>query len=159
MLFPSSTDRTPRHSRREGTLTKKLIAPHVLLVDGDLMVRALLAVSLKTLGCRIVTAGNGEEALRVLHAKPSVDLVVTEAALPGMDGLELLCAIRQTNGLKQLPVILCAASIDETMMKKAVECGCGRYLLKPVHADFLFEQIRSLMEQKASHRGAASEQA
>jgi CheY-like chemotaxis protein len=53
----------------------------VLLVDEDRAVRALLAVSLEALGCRIVTAGNGEEALRVLHAKPSVDVVVTEAAL------------------------------------------------------------------------------
>jgi|SRR5271157_2344948 len=92
-------------------------------------------------------------ALRVLHAKPSVDIVVTEAALPVMGGLELLCTIRRTEGLEQLPVILCSASIDEMMMKKAVACGCSRYLLKPVHPDFLFEQIRSLMQQKASRRG------
>ena len=153
MLSPSSTDRTPRHSRREGILTKKLTAPCVLLVDEGRTVRALLAASLGALGCRIVTAGNGEEALQVLHAKPSVDVVVTEAELPVMDGLELLCAIRQTDGLEQLPVILCAASIDETMMKKAVGCGCGRYLLKPVHPDFLFEQIRGLLQQKTSRQG------
>ena len=152
MLPPGTTDRTPRDKRREGTPNRKLTAPCVLLVDEDRAVRALLAVSLEALGCRIVTAGNGEEALRVLHAKPSVDVMVTEAALPVMDGLELLCTIRQTDGLKQLPVILCSASIDEMMMRKAVECGCGRYLLKPVHPDFLFEQIRSLLQQKASRR-------
>jgi CheY-like chemotaxis protein len=153
MLSLSSTDRMPRHKRHEGALTKKLIAPRVLLVEEDRTVRALLAVSLQALGCRIVTAGNGEEALRVLHARPSVDVVVTAAALPVMAGLELLCAIRQTDGLEQLPVILCAASIDETMMKKAVGCGCGRYLLKPIHPEFLFEQIRSLLQQKASRQG------
>jgi len=148
----SSTAPTPRHSRREGTTNRKPAAPCVLLVDDDRTVRTLLAVSLEMLGCRIVTAGSGVEALRVLNAKPSVDVVVTEAALPVMDGLELVCTMRQTDGLKHLPVILCAASVDEMMMKKAVACGCGRYLLKPVHPDFLFEQIRSLMQQKASHR-------
>jgi CheY-like chemotaxis protein len=153
MLSPGSTDRAPRHSLREGTLTRRLTVPHVLLVDDDRAVRAFLAASLETLGCRIVTAGNGEEALRILHAKPSVGVVVTEAALPVMDGLELLCAIRQTDGHRRLPVIVRSASIDETMMQKAVVCGCGRYLLKPVHPDFLFEQIRSLLRRRASHRG------
>ena len=152
-MSPSSTDRTPSHKRREGTPNRKLSAPCVLLVDEDPAVHALLAVGLEALGCRIVTAGSGEEALRALRAKPSVDVVVTEAALPVMDGLELLCTIRQTEGLGQLPVILCAVSVDESMMKKAVACGCSRYLLKPVTPDFLFEQIRSLVQQKVSRRG------
>ncbi len=137
---------------REETPNKKLIAPCVLLVDDDPMVRGLLATSLKDLGCRTLTAGNGEEALEVLHAKPSVDLVVTEAAMPVMGGLELLCTVRQTDELKQLPFILCSVSIDEAMMKKAVEYRCGRYLLKPVHPEFLFEQISSLLHQKVSRR-------
>src|SRR5271157_3992920 len=105
MLSPSSTDCTLRHKRREGTPNRKLTAPCVLLVDEDRTVRALLAVSLEMLGCRIVTASSGVEALRVLNAKPSVDVVVTEAALPVMDGLELVCTMRQTDGLKHLPVI------------------------------------------------------
>ena len=42
-------------------------------------------------------------------------------------------------------------------MKKAVACGCGRYLLKPVHPDFLFEQIRSLMQQKVAQRAALAQ--
>ena len=37
-------------------------------------------------------------------------------------------------------------------MKKAVECRCGRYLLKPAHPEFLFEQISSLLHQKVSRR-------
>ena len=155
----SSVDRLARHSQREGAPNRKLTAPYVLLVEDDRTVRTLLAVGLEALGCRIVTADNGEEALRVLQAKPSVDVVVTEAALPGMDGLELLCSIRRTDGLEQLPVILCSAFIDEVMMKKAVACRCGRYLLKPVSPDFLFEQIRSLMQQRGPHRMTGHERA
>jgi CheY-like chemotaxis protein len=124
----------------------------VLLVDDDPAVRGLLAISLKDLGCRTLTAGSGEEALRILHAKPSVDVVIAEVALPMMGGLELLCTVRQTDALEQLPFILCSVSIDEATMKKAVEYGCGRYLLKPVHPEFLFAQISSLLHRKVSRR-------
>ena len=101
----NATDRMPRLGRREGTLNRKLAAPCVLLVEDDRTVRTLLTVSLEALGCRILTAGSGEEALRVLRARPSVDVVVAEATLPVMDGLELLCIMRRTEGLEQLPVI------------------------------------------------------
>jgi len=152
----SSSVSALRRSQREGTLRGKFAAPCVLLVDDDRTARSLLAVRLDALGCKVLTADSGEEALRTVRAKPSVDVVVTEAALPGMGGLDLVCTMRQMDGLKHLPVILCAASVDEAMMKKAVACGCGRFLLKPVHADFLFEQIQSLIQQKATHRAAST---
>lgn len=56
---------------------------------------------LEALGSRVLTAGSGEEALRILRTKSSIDVVVSEAALPVMDGLELLCTIRLTDGLEK----------------------------------------------------------
>ena len=143
---------TIRHGNREGAPSKKLTTPCVLIVDDDQAVRTLLAASLEDLGCKTVMAGNGEEALQVLHAKPSVDLTVAEVAMRVMGGLDLLRAMRETDGLKQLPVILCSTTIDETILKQAVEYKCGRYLLKPVNAEFLFSQISSLLRQEAFRR-------
>ena len=152
MLHLHTTNARSKPARREGTPNKILTAPCVLLVDDDRAVRALLATSLEYLGCRTLTAGNGEEALQVLHAKPSVDVVVTEIALPVMGGLELLRTVRQIDGFKTLPVILCSVFIDEATMKQAVAYRCGRYLLKPVYPEFLFEQISGLLQQKVSRR-------
>ena len=122
----------------------------MLLVDDDRAVRALLATSLEYLGCRILTARNGEEALQALHAKPFVDVVVTEVALPVMGGLELLRTVRQIDGFKTLPVILCSVFIDEATMKKASAYGCTRYLVKPIDSEILIEEITAVLAHRAS---------
>lgn len=154
ILSLHSTNGTSKRHRRRGAPHIKPTAPCVLLVDEDRTVRALFATSLKDLGFRILTAGNGEEALQILRAKPSVDVVVTEVALPVMGGLELLRTVRRTIGLKTLPVILCSVAIDETTTRSAVEYGCDLYLSKPVHPEFLAEQISSLLHPKISRRNA-----
>ncbi len=133
--------------------------PCVLLVDDDPTVRAVLGESLEALGCRLITAGNGEEALWVLRAKPSIDVVVAEVAMPVMGGLELLRIVRQMDRFKALPMILCSAVVDKATMKEAVEQRCGRYLLKPVHPEFLLHQITSLLTQNISRRTVPLERA
>ena len=125
-------------------------SPGVLLVDDNSVALALMAISLKDLGCRVVSAGNGQEALAMLHAGPSVDLVVTDLRMPAMDGWELLQNIRASATLKDLPVILCSGEMEMTMMHQAEEDGCTRYLIKPVFPDVLFEQILTLLERPAA---------
>jgi CheY-like chemotaxis protein len=154
MFCVGSTNGAPKHGHREGMFNKKLTAPCVLLVDDDPVVRALMATSLEDFGCKTITAGNGEEALQILHTRSSIDLIVAEVTMPVMGGLELLRVVRQTDDLKQLPVILCSTAIDETALKQSVKYRCGRYLLKPVSAEFLFDQISSLLKIEALRRAA-----
>jgi CheY-like chemotaxis protein len=122
----------------------------VLLVDDNSVALALMVTCLKDLGCRVVSAGNGREALAILHAGPSVDLVVTDLRMPVMDGWELLQNIRASATLKDLPVILCSGEMEMTMMRQAEEDGCTVYLVKPVFPDVLFEQILTLLERPAA---------
>ena len=67
--------------------------PVVLLVDNDRTVRTLLAASVRDLGYRILTAGDGEEALQVLYGKRSVGVVVTDDNARDQ-GLDLLRTVR-----------------------------------------------------------------
>ncbi len=122
----------------------------MLLVDDDLAVRALFAISLNHHGCRTITAGNGEEALRILHTKPYVDVVITDVGMPVMDGLELLRRIRQSEGLTDLPVILCSGNDDTATMQKASEYGCARYLVKPVNTELLLEEVTVVLGLRLS---------
>jgi two-component system, chemotaxis family, chemotaxis protein CheY len=122
----------------------------VLLVDDNSLALAFMATSLKELGCSVLSAGNGQEALAILHSGPSVDLVVTDLQMPVMDGLELLRRIRASETLKHLPVILCSGDMEEAMMNRAAEYGCACYLIKPVFPDVLFEQIVTALERAAA---------
>ena len=120
-------------------------APCVLLVDDNALALALMTASLVDLGCTVLSARNGQEALTVLRSELPVDLVVTDLGMPVMDGLELLSQIRATEMLKHLPVILCSGDVDEAMMKSAAGYGCSHYFVKPVLPDVLFSQILTVL--------------
>ena len=125
-------------------------SPVVLLVDDNSVALALMAISLKDLGCSVLSAGNGQEALAILHSGASVDHVATDLRMPVMDGWELLHTIRASETLKDLPAILCSGDMDVALMHRAEEDGCTRCLIKPVFPDVLFEQIVTLLERAAA---------
>ena len=121
----------------------------VLLVDDDRAALAVTAVTLWRMGVITFLAGDGGKALQILETRSSVDVVVTDIAMPQMDGLELLRRIKQSATHKDLPVILCSGHADPETMKKAAEDGCALYLLKPVEPDFLFEEISTVLQRGA----------
>jgi CheY-like chemotaxis protein len=121
----------------------------VLLVDDDRAALAVTAATLRRLGVRTFLAGNGAKALQILENQLSVDVVVTDVAMPQVDGLELLRRIKRSAKHKDLPVILCSGYADSETMKKAAEDGCALYLLKPVEPDVLFEEISTVLQRGA----------
>jgi CheY-like chemotaxis protein len=119
--------------------------PVVLLVDDDGAALALMATSLKGLVGRTLLAKNGEEALEMLQAEPSVALVITDVGMPVTDGLELLRRIRESERLVHLPVILCSGNDDPATMQKARGYRCTRYLIKPILAEFLVDEVSAVL--------------
>lgn len=76
----------------------------VLVVDDDSLVLTSTCLLLEDLGHRVITAVAGADALNVLDSEPGIDLVITDMAMPNMDGAELAQAIR--NRKPNLPIIL-----------------------------------------------------
>jgi two-component system sensor histidine kinase EvgS len=129
----------------EGGSNEAKARPVVLLVDDDGAALTLMATSLKGLAGRTLLAKNGEEALEMLQAELSVALVITDLGMPVMDGMELLRRIRESERLAHLPVILCSGNDDPATMQKAWEYRCTRYLIKPILAEFLVDQVEAVL--------------
>jgi CheY-like chemotaxis protein len=86
----------PTPSERESTLS---VSPVVLLVDDEAGVRKIVARSLAEDGYRVVEAGDGLEALRLLEeAGGEISLVITDVQMPGLDGIDLARRIVATPG-------------------------------------------------------------
>src|SRR4051794_29158368 len=106
----------------------------VLVVDHDASVRAGYAQVLGQSGWTVVAAGSGPEAIETLTRQPA-DAIICELAMPGMDGIDFLRAVRERD--QEVPVVIVAGAPALDSATRAIEYGVFRYLKKPVAADLL----------------------
>jgi HD-like signal output (HDOD) protein/CheY-like chemotaxis protein len=117
----------------------------VLVVDDMQICREPIAEILRARGLEALCASNGEEALRLLAARP-IDLVLLDVKMPGMDGLSVLRAIRSRNKQADLPVLLLTDLADRDTVRAAAAIGVQGYLLKSEFtADDLTSRVRHLV--------------
>jgi CheY-like chemotaxis protein len=103
----------------------------VLLVDDDALVRLALAAQIETADCIVEVAASGAEAMARLRNAPRPEVLVTDYAMPGMTGLELIAAARALH--PGLPVVLITGYVrTEAALAAAAEAGGFALLRKPV---------------------------
>jgi two-component system, OmpR family, response regulator len=118
-------------------------AAHVLFVEDDAEIRALVADFLRTNGFRVTVAQDGEEMDRVMAAA-DVDLLVLDIMLPKEDGLSLCRRVRAAGNL---PVIMLTARGSEIDRVVGLEMGADDYLTKPFGTHELAARIRALLRR------------
>ena len=114
--------------------------PHILLVDDDERLRALLKRYLSTSGFR-VTAMEEAEAARRAMAGIAFDLVVLDIMLPGESGLELSAAL--TEARNSTPILLLTAMVEPEDRVRGLEAGAEDYMVKPFEPRELVLRIRT----------------
>jgi len=102
--------------------------PAILIVEDEAKMRRLLELNLEEEGFTTLSAGDAETGLKLLREN-SVDLVVTDLKLPGMNGLEFLQAVKHQNAA--LPVIVMTAFGTVETAVEAMKAGASDYVLKP----------------------------
>ncbi|RMD81685.1 MAG: response regulator [Chloroflexi bacterium] len=123
----------------------------IMIVDDYMPSHRLMSFVLEQHGYTVVTAADGEQALRRLE-QFAVDLVVTDLTMPRMDGIELVRAIRADERYAVLPIIMITASPKEQDEVKATGVGVNAFLTKPFDSDDLVGAIDRLMCQLSIKR-------
>ena len=121
-------------------------APHgerrcVLLVEDDPALRRYLEVVLDRAGFAVLSAGDGLEAMKFLLTA-RVDVVVTDALMPNLDGYELCRFVRNSNHLAHLPIILLSALDPKNSTDESEQVNA--FLAKPVSPEDLLSTISNL---------------
>ncbi len=108
--------------------------PTILCVDDEPAVLAVLEQSLVDLGYQVVVATNGPEALQAIERAP-IDLILAEAQMPQMSGLEMLKALEDRG--KHIPMVIIASfsSVEDAVL--SIRQGAVDYLTKPVRRETL----------------------
>jgi two-component system chemotaxis response regulator CheY len=116
----------------------------ILVVEDDKTTRKILGLYLKAKGFDVVYAENGLDAMEKLGTE-TVNLVLTDLNMPYMDGIELTKNLKTDPGLKEVPVLMVTTEADDEERRKAMEAGANGYLVKPVSAEMVSEQIKSIL--------------
>lgn len=116
----------------------------ILVVDDAVDNIVLLSLDLQQQGYRVVTASNGEEAVRVA-ALAGPDLILMDIGMPQLDGLGATRKIRENEALRAIPVIALTAFSTDGFRRAAYDVGFDGYLVKPIDFDRLHELIRGLL--------------
>lgn len=119
------------------------LAPKILLVDDDPDILELLDLSLKRAGYEVVTAHDGNDAVRRLaEFRPS--LILLDLMMPGGDGYETL---RQVRLISDAPVIIVSALSDSREVTRALDSGAVDYLAKPFHPAELVSRVAAVLRR------------
>ena len=120
-----------------------------LVVDDYSTMRRIIKNLLHDLGYANVTeADDGNTALPLLQ-NGSFDFLITDWNMPGMAGLDLLKAVRATEKLKKLPVLMLTAEAKREQIVEAAQAGVSGYVIKPFTAQTLKEKIDKILESRA----------
>jgi signal transduction histidine kinase/DNA-binding response OmpR family regulator/CHASE3 domain sensor protein len=118
----------------------------ILLVDDDVRNVFALTSALESRGAKVAVGRNGFEALARLDELPdTIDLVLMDVMMPGMDGLEATRRIRQDARFARLPIIAITAKAMKDDQEECLAAGANDYLAKPIDLTRLYSLLRVWM--------------
>ncbi len=126
----------------------------VLVVEDNAVNLLLAEAMLNELGCRVLTAGNGEEALAMLRLHP-VQLVLMDCQMPVMDGFEATRRLRAREGREgaaraRLPIVALTANAVQGDRERCLAAGMDDYLAKPFSSAALREVLARWLPQETA---------
>jgi two-component system response regulator ResD len=117
--------------------------PLVIVCDDDDGVRALMALHLERVGCKVLEARNGEEAIRLaLEHDPA--LLVVDVRMPGLSGYDVTRELRGRLSAR-VPILLISGSVLSADIHEGFEAGADAYLKKPFTGEEFRERAASLL--------------
>jgi DNA-binding response OmpR family regulator len=117
----------------------------VLVADDDDDILLLVTTRLKRDGFEIVAARNGRDALALAREHKPV-VAVLDVGMPGLDGLEVLAAIRADDGLARTRVLLLTAKAQESDVRRGYDNVSDAYVKKPFSPSELAARVRELYD-------------
>ncbi|WP_208346794.1 ATP-binding protein, partial [Aetokthonos hydrillicola] len=117
----------------------------ILVVDDRWENRSVVTNLLEPIGFEIFEAGNGEEGLKQA-TKFLPDLIITDLAMPVMDGLAMTQHLRQSKELQNVIIISSSASVFHMDRQKALDAGCNDFLPKPIQAQELLDKLQKHLQ-------------
>jgi PAS domain S-box-containing protein len=122
-------------------------APHILIVEDDPDLNALLA---QALGSRywISRAFDGRDGMRRATQPDRPDLIITDLMMPGTDGASMVDEVRRRKSLEDVPIIVLTALADDALRVQMLRQGIQDYLHKPFSLEELLARVQNVLDER-----------
>jgi len=120
----------------------------ILVVDDEIRNVFALAKILEEKDIEVLEAENGQVAINLMKENPQIDLVLMDVMMPVMDGYEAMRIIRNTEKIKDIPIICLTAKAMKEDHENAIKNGANDYLSKPLNEEKLFAMLKIWLYKK-----------
>ncbi|XLS29718.1 response regulator [Flavobacteriaceae bacterium M23B6Z8] len=124
------------------------MALNILFIEDDVIEVMKLHRTIAKLGLKhsIIEAGNGEDALEILHKKGAIpDIILLDLNMPKMNGIEFLKIIKENDDLKHIPSIILTTSSNQQDLQECYDIGIAGYMIKPLKYEDYIEKLRTIL--------------
>ena len=130
--------------------------PHVIVIDDSKLMRVSIRNVLKD-EFHLVETVDGEQGWAALCADPALQVVITDAQMPGIDGYELIARIRASDNpaIRAIPIIMITGADDESARERALHAGATDFITKPFDKTQLLARTRALAKSDQTTRKLA----
>jgi two-component system chemotaxis response regulator CheY len=125
----------------------------ILIVDDDATTRKLLGMFLKAKGYAVAYAENGLDGLEKIGTEEP-NLIISDLNMPYMDGIEFVKTVRADPARAEIPILMVTTEADPEERERAVTAGVNGYLVKPVTAEIVTQNIRHILKNMFSQGGS-----
>jgi two-component system chemotaxis response regulator CheY len=116
----------------------------ILIVDDSVSIRQSIRFVLEQSGYTVFEASDGLEGLKRL-GEQKVNLVITDVNMPNMDGLTMVKKIRESDGLKFVPILVLTTESQGSVVEEGKKAGATGWIVKPFNNEKLIETIKKII--------------
>lgn len=117
----------------------------ILLVEDHVETQEMFKFALEMAGFEVSTAGNGIKLIKKIR-EYLPDLIVMDVMMPWIDGYDLCRAVKETQDLKDIPIVIVSAKVAPEDIQTGLAAGAEDYLEKPVEIDELIRTIQKNLD-------------
>ena len=118
----------------------------ILLVDDSTTIRNMLKASLQPYGYRILEAAGGRAGLEIIKQE-TIDLIISDQNMPGLDGLGMVKAIRSGGNNQNVPILVLTTETSDEMKAAFRAAGASAWMSKPFTPERLEAALKKLLGQ------------
>jgi two-component system chemotaxis response regulator CheY len=125
----------------------------ILIVDDDPTTRKLIGLFLKAKGYAVAYAENGLDGIEKIGME-NPNLIITDLNMPYMDGIEFVKSVRSDPARAEIPILMVTTEADPEERERAMSVGVNGYLVKPVTAETVTQNIRHILKNMFAQGGS-----